>query len=156
MPSNKNKFLILGSICSAFAALAHLGCIFFGGDWYRFFGAGEQMASMAEAGHWYPTVATLIIVLILSVWSLYGLSGAKVIGRLPLLRLGLLIISLIYLVRGVAFVVLMPMFPENSLTFWFVSSGICLSIGMLYAVGTYRSWPQLSGENVSQHTKFSK
>ena len=36
---------------SAIAALAHLGCIIFGGDWYRFFGAGEQMARMAEAGN---------------------------------------------------------------------------------------------------------
>jgi hypothetical protein len=132
-----NKFLITGSIASALAAIAHLGCVFFGGDWYRFFGAGEQMASMAEAGHWYPTVMTLI-------WSLYALSGAKVIGRLPLLRLGLLVISLIYLVRGMTFVFLMPMFPENSLTFWFVSSGICLTIGLLYAVGTYQSWSRLS------------
>ena len=147
MDSGKNKFLITGSICSAFAALAHLGCIIFGGDWYRFFGAGEQMARMAEDGHWYPTVVTLIIVLVLLVWSLYALSGAKVIFRLPLLRFGLLVISLIYLVRGIAFVTIMPMFPENSLTFWFVSSGICLFIGILYSFGTFQSWPRLSLKN---------
>ena len=117
MDSGKNKFLIIGSIGSAIAALAHLGCIIFGGDWYRFFGAGEQMAKMAEDGHWYPTVVTSIIVLVLSLWSLYGLSGAKVLFRLPLLKLGLIVISLIYLVRGVAFFAIMPMFPENSLTF---------------------------------------
>ncbi len=64
MDSGKNKFLIIGSIGSAIAALAHLGCIIFGGDWYRFFGAGEQMAKMAEDGHWYPTVVTSIIVLV--------------------------------------------------------------------------------------------
>ncbi|WP_284207688.1 hypothetical protein [Thalassotalea eurytherma] len=27
--------------CCIVAALAHLGCIIFGEDWYRFFGAGE-------------------------------------------------------------------------------------------------------------------
>lgn len=146
MDSGNNKLLIIGSIGSAFAALAHLGCIIFGGDWYRFFGAGEQMAKMAEDGHWYPTVVTSIIVLVLSLWSLYGLSGSKVIFRLPFLKLGLIVISLIYLVRGVAFVAIMPMFPENSLTFWLVSSGICLFLGILYSVGTFQSWPTLSGK----------
>jgi len=146
MHSEKNKFLIAGSICSGIAALAHLGCIVFGGDWYRFFGAGEQMAKMAEDGHWYPTVVTLMIVLILSIWSLYALSGAKVIFRLPLLRLGLIVISAVFIIRGVAFVAIMPMFPENSLMFWIVSSAICLAIGTLYAIGTFQSWPQLSVE----------
>lgn len=151
MDSSKNKFLITGSICSAVAALAHLGCIIWGGDWYRFFGAGEQMAKMAEDGHWYPTVVTSIMVLVLSIWSLYGLSGSKVIFRLPLLKLGLIVISLIYLVRGVAFFAIMPMFPENSVTFWFVSSGICFFIGVLYSVGTFQSWSKL-GVKISSKT----
>ena len=144
MHSGKNKLLITASICSALAALAHLGCIIFGGDWYRFFGAGEQMAKMAEDGRLYPTVVTLVIVSILFIWSLYALSGARIIFRLPLLRLGLVIISAIYLIRGVAFISIMPMFPENSLTFWFVSSGITFTIGLLYAVGTFQEWSQLS------------
>ena len=147
MDSGKNKLLIIGSAFSALAALVHLGCIIFGGDWYRFFGAGEQIAKMAEDGHWYPTVFASFMVLILSIWSLYGLSGAKVIFRLPLLKLGLIVISLIYLVRGVAFVLIMPMFPENSLIFWLVSSGICLFIGILYSVGTFQSWSKLSVKN---------
>lgn len=31
-----NIYLVLGATCSAIAALAHLGCIIFGADWYRF------------------------------------------------------------------------------------------------------------------------
>jgi len=151
--SDQNKYLIIGSLCSGLAAIAHLGCIIFGGDWYRFLGAGEQMAKMAEEGHWYPTVATLIIVVILSIWSLYALSGARVIFRLPLLRLGLVVISTIYLLRSIAFVIIMPMFPGNSLTFWLVSSGITFSIGMLYAVGTFQVWSKLSETNASQVTQ---
>jgi hypothetical protein len=139
-----NKPLILGAIFSAIAALAHLGCIIFGGDWYRFFGAGEQMAKMAEAGEAYPTIVTSVLVLILSIWSVYGLSGARVITKLPLVRTALVLISSIYVLRGVLFVALMPMFPENSITFWLVSSTICISIGMLYSVGTYQSWSRLS------------
>ena len=142
--SRPNKLLILGALFSAVAALAHLGCIIFGGDWYRFFGAGEQMAKMAEAGEPHPTIVTSILVFILSSWSVYGLSGAKLITKLPLLRTALVLISSIYVLRGVAFVALMPMFPENSITFWVVSSVICLSIGMLYSIGTYQSWSTLS------------
>ncbi|WP_445398455.1 hypothetical protein [Zobellella sp. An-6] len=148
MQSDKNQLLILASCASGLAALAHLGCVVFGGEWYRFFGAGEQMAIMSEQGHWYPAVVTSVMVMVLLLWSCYGLSGAGVIRRLPLLRVGLCVITGIYLLRGVAFIGIMPMFPENSLLFWLVSSGICLGVGMLYAVGTYQVWPALAGKNV--------
>lgn len=144
----KNKILILAAICSGVAALLHLGCIIFGGDWYRFFGAGEQMAQLAEAGHIYPTIITSVIVAVLIIWSLYALSGAGVILRLPLLRLGLCIIAAIYLLRGIAFIPLMPMFPENSVTFWVVSSTTCLVFGSLYALGIRQYWAYLSKNDV--------
>lgn len=141
--AGKNTLLMYGALFSALAALVHLGCIVFGGDWYRFLGAGEQMAVLAEQGHWYPTTITLVIALILTIWSLYALSGARVIAKLPLLRLGLCVISCVYLLRGTIFFLLMPMFPGNGATFWFVSSSICLIIGACYAVGTYQSWQSL-------------
>ena len=140
----KNKFLIAAAICSGVAALLHLGCIIFGGEWYRFFGAGEQMANMAEAGHIYPTIVTSVIVTLLTIWSLYALSGAGVILRLPFLRFALCIIAAIYLLRGIAFIPLMPMFPGNSLTFWLVSSTTCFVFGLFYALGIRQSWAYLS------------
>jgi len=142
--SNKNTYLLLGAISSASAALAHVGCIIFGGDWYRFFGAGEQMARLSEQGHWYPTVVTSAIVLILAIWALYGLSGARLILKLPLLRLALCLISAIYLIRASAFFVLMPLFPDNDLTFWLVSSSICFVIGSFYTIGSYQQWGNLT------------
>ncbi len=143
MVSN-NKFLITGAVCSGLAALLHIGCVVFGGDWYRILGAGEAMAQMAEAGHIYPTLITSALALMLLVWALYAMSGAGMIMRLPLLRLGLMVISGICLLRGVAFVFLMPMFPDNSLTFWLVSSGFCLFIGVMYALGLRQAWPELT------------
>ena len=140
----KNKFLIAAAICSGVAALLHLGCIIFGGEWYRFFGAGEQMANMSEAGHIYPTIVTSVIVTLLTIWSLYALSGAGVILRLPFLRFALCIIAAIYLLRGIAFIPLMPMFPGNSLTFWLVSSTTCFVFGLFYALGIRQSWAYLS------------
>lgn len=138
-----NRFLIAAGILSALAALIHLGCIAFGAPWYRFFGAGEQMAQMASAGHWYPTTAALVIAAVLTVWSLYAFSGAGIIGRLPLLRSALCAITGVYLLRGVAFVFLMPFFPGNSLAFWAASSAICLAIGVTHLAGLRQIWSRV-------------
>lgn len=140
----KNKYLIAAGLCCVVAALIHLVSPVFGGDWYRFFGAGEQIAQMAEGGHWYPAAVASGIAAVLALWSLYAFSGAGVIRRLPLSKLALCLIATVFLGRGVSFVVLMPMFPENSLTFWLVSSTICFGIGVLFAVGAYQRWPELS------------
>ena len=52
MPHRYNEALIAGAVLSALAPLLQVGCIVYGAPWYRFFGAGENMARMAEAGHW--------------------------------------------------------------------------------------------------------
>ena len=143
MGSTHNRFLIVGAALSAVAALLHLGCIVFGAPWYRFLGAGEQMAQMDLAGHWYPTVATLVITTILMVWSLYALSGAGVIRRLPLTRLVLCAITGVYLLRGLAFTPLMAYFPGNSMAFWLWSSAICLAFGVVHLIGLRQVWARL-------------
>jgi hypothetical protein len=143
MASTTNLFLVIGAVLSGTAALLHLGCIAFGAPWYRFMGAGEHMAQMALAGHWYPTVVTLAIAAMLAVWALYALSGAGIIAKLPLLRVALCAITAVYLLRAVGFVPLMRYFPDNSMTFWVVSSGICLTIGVVHARGLWQTWSRL-------------
>jgi len=140
----RNKFLIVGAMLSALAALLHVGCIIFGASWYRFFGAGEQMAQMAEAGSLRPTIITLLITIILGAWSLYALSGAGVIRRLPLLRTGLCVITSIYLIRGTVFLPIMYYLPENSLLFWVVSSSICFFYGVIHLIGLRQAWQTLT------------
>lgn len=92
-----NIYLVVAAILSAMAAVLHVGCIIFGAFWYRFFGAGEQMAVLAEQGSSTPTIITSVIVLVLSIWSAYAFSAAGVIRKLPLLRTALVIITFIYL-----------------------------------------------------------
>ena len=101
------------------------------------------MAALAEADHWYPTVVTALIAGVLLVWALYALSGAGVIRRLPLLRTVLCGVTAVYLLRGVAFVPLMPLFPGNSATFWVVSSAICLAFGLVHLAGLRQAWSRL-------------
>ncbi len=149
MPNTRNPLLIVGAALSAIAAALHAGCIVFGAPWYRFFGAGEEMAQMAEAGLWYPTVITLAITGVLLLWSLYALSGAGVVRRLPLLRLALCLITGVYLLRGLPLVpfALFPslagQFTDNSLPFLLWSSAICLTFGMVHLFGLKQRWAHL-------------
>lgn len=128
--------LMIGGSLSAIAALAHLACIALGPSAYRFMGAGERMARAVEAGKRKPALITLAIASILLLWALYAFSGAGIIPRLPLTKVALALISVVYLARAVALPLLKPAFPENSRMFWWVSSSICLVLGLLHAVGT--------------------
>jgi hypothetical protein len=143
MRGSRNTFLVTGAALSALASLLHAGCILFGAPWYRLLGAGERMARMAAAGHWYPAVLTSVIAATLSAWSLYALSGAGVIRRLPLVRSALCIITGIYLLRAVAFTPFHTYFPGNSAGFWLWSSAASLVIGLVHLVGLWQVWPRL-------------
>jgi putative oxidoreductase len=139
--------LLLGGVLSGAASLLHVAIIFGGPDWYRFFGAGERMAQLAERGSAYPAIVTAGIALVLAVWALYGLSGAGVIGRLPLLRVALVLIALIYLARGILGIPTVMLMDDPyskqlraRMTFMILSSAICIFVGLCYAVGAATVW----------------
>lgn len=143
MSSSWNAFLVLGAALSAIAAALHFACIFWGASGFRFLGAGEPIAQMAEEGHWYPSFIAFAIGVLLTVWAAYALSGAGLLMQLPFVRLVLSAITGIYLLRALAFPLLKPAFPGNSDTFWMVTSGICLVIGLIHLVGLRQVWSQL-------------
>ncbi len=143
-----NRWLVIGGWLSIAAALLHVGCIFGGGDWYRFFGAGENMARAAEAGYWMPPLVTAGIAMVLAIWAAFAFSGAGRIRRLPLLRTGLIGIATIYLLRGLAIVPIL-IEPQLRTSFNIWSSLIVLGYGIAYAVGTWQAWPYLSQRKAS-------
>lgn len=155
-----NGYLVAGGISSAIASLLHIVIIIGGPDWYRFFGAGEGMAQLAENGSSYPTIITTIIAIILALWGLYAFSGAGVIGRLPLLKLVLGIISMIYIMRGVFGIPIVIYLDhpylnelEEKMTFMIFSSFISLSFGLFYLIGSI----QISSNTMNQgHIKGDK
>lgn len=138
-----NIFLIIAGVFNALAAIIHIGCIYFGAPWYRFFGAGERMALLSEQGSIKPTLITIGITFVLSIWSMYAFSAAGVIFKLPLIRAVLILITLIYFVRGVAgfFLINSPM--GRSPEFWIWSSMICLSLGIVHLIGLKEQWSSL-------------
>jgi hypothetical protein len=140
---SRQPFLILAGSLSLLAAVLHLAVIVGGPDWYRFFGAGEGMARMAERGMIQPTLITIGIVAVLAIWAAYAYSGAGVIPRLPLLRTGLVVITGIYLARGLLVIPAFAMGREiNAFGWW--SSLIVLIYGLAYLIGTWRAWPRLA------------
>jgi hypothetical protein len=140
-----NPFLVTAAIMSAAASLLHVGCIVFGADWYRFFGAGEHMARMAATGSLLPTMITSVIALVLAGWSLYALAAAGAAFALPLTRWVLSGITAIYLVRGLLFLPLAMLRLDlgRSMGFWYWSSATSLFVGVLHLAGLLQVWQRL-------------
>lgn len=138
------KLLLIGGTLSLIASFLHIGVIVGGPDWYRFFGAGEDMARMAEKGLVYPAIITLGIALLLAVWAYFAFAGAGLGWKPPLMRTGLIVISGIYLLRGLALFPLLVFAPDKVNGFAVWSSMIVLVYGLFYAVGTWKVWSSLS------------
>lgn len=143
MPKEINIVLVMGACLSAVAALLHIGIIFGGGPWYRFFGAGEHMAQAAEAGKLFPALITVGIALVLAAWGAYALSGAGVIQKLPFLKPALLVITAIYLLRGLAVVSFVIFARDSATPFILWSSGICMLYGAVHGFGLAQVWTKL-------------
>jgi hypothetical protein len=144
MSENYNTLLIIGAGLSAVAALLHVGIVIGGPAWYRFFGAGERFVSAAAAGRWWPACATFGIAGVLGLWAAYALSGAGVIQPLPLLRLALVLITTVYLLRGLALVPAFLATGRKVTSFLFWSSVVCAGYGAFHLLGLVQVWSRLS------------
>ncbi|MGV8894724.1 MAG: hypothetical protein ACOH2K_17670 [Burkholderiaceae bacterium] len=138
-------FLIIAGSFNLLAAALHIGVVIGGSSWYRFFGAGESMALMAEKGLMKPTVITLGIAIVLIVWAAYAWSGAGLLPNMPFIKLALSAITAIYLIRGLGgliapFATNHPQIKQNSIAFWVWSSAICLVVGVFHLIGLIAIW----------------
>ncbi len=144
-----NGFLTVAGVLSFIAAMLHLAVIAGGPDWYRFFGAGEELAVMAEQGSIYPTLITLGITGVLATWGLYAWSGAGILFRLPFLRTCLVLITAVYSIRGLYGFFVPALSDHPSVTsvgveFRIWSSLICLIFGVVHVIGLRQRWSYLS------------
>lgn len=145
-----SDWLVLGGVLSALAALLHLAVIAGGPDWYRFFGAGEELAQAAEQGSLRPVAITIAIALILLLWAGFAWSGAGRLRRLPLLRTALVAITVIYLARGLLLIPVAINVPYREGAFDYWSSLIVLVYGIVHAIGTWLAWPAMTAARVER------
>lgn len=85
--------------------------------------------------------------LVLIIFGLYALSGAGSIRRLPLLRLGLIGISSLFLLRGLFLIldvlVLLGLLAGELLIQGTLSTLVFLAAGISFGVGTIMNWRDL-------------
>ena len=137
-------WLIAAGVLNGGAALLHLACIIGGPAWYRFLGAGERMARLAERGSLRPALITIGIATILGFWSAYAFSGAGVLPRLPLLRPALIAICAIYALRAAALPLMLGHMPDRSPGFLVWSSVIVLGFAIVHGIGIGLNWSRLA------------
>ncbi len=116
------------------AAALHAGIVIGGPAWYRFFGAGERMAQMAERRHPWPTVVTLAIASGLCVFGAYAMAAGGHFPALPLPREALMAITAIYAVRAVVPLLLSPVMASMRTRFMIVSSLICAVFALAHGM----------------------
>jgi len=138
------RFLVLAGISGLLLAVFQV-VITFNPAWSFYFGAPKNITDN------YPLLVTtgVIAALFFAIFGLYGLSGAGVIRRLPLLRPGLCAISAVFILRGLLIVPqllvitgLRPVVAPLPARF-VVSSLISLTIGVIYLVGMAGKWKNL-------------
>ena len=85
--------------------------------------------------------------LVLVVFGLYALSGAGIIRRLPLLRLGLIGISALFLLRGLFFIIslliVFGVLNGELLIQGEISTLVFLGAGIAFLVGTILNWKDM-------------
>ncbi len=140
--------LVWAGILSFTASLIHIGVIFGGPNWYRFFGAGERMAQLAEAKSIKPILVTIGIALMLLFCAVYAWSGAGIIAKVPFLKYILMLITAVYMIRGLVgiiapYISTHPAISANSKSFWFWSSLVCLVVGVVHFYGVAVHWSTL-------------
>ena len=148
-----DAYLMAAGLATTAAGLVHLMIPLGGPAWYAFFGAPRHLVRMVEAHALYPTVSCVVIAAGLFVCSAYAFSGAQLLPALPLLRPVLAAIAFVFLLRGVAFILLEWLWPGSLArvsgsqgvdTFLLVSSLICLLIGGAYGWGLLSAWNRLA------------
>lgn len=137
--------LLVAAGCSLAVALLHAVVPLVGPAAYRFIGGFSQARAVESGAAVRLALITYSVALLFAIWALYAFSGAGVLRRLPLLRLGLLVIGGIHTLRGLRLI------PETVASLqgtrvpqrflWF--SAVSLAIGASYLVGTMRSWSDL-------------
>lgn len=139
-----NHFLLAGGILSLIASLLHVFIIIGGSSWYRYFHASEKMVGLVEKGSVIPMITTSAIAVVLFIWALYAFSGAGLVKKLPLLKSILVVITTIYMVRGLVLFPVIYFKPDIIDSFIVWSSIICIVYALTHAIGIFQVWTQIS------------
>ena len=133
--------LKIAALLSFVISLGHIVCLFFLEDAFRFAGIDKIMSDLAAIHPFLPFIITIGVAVVFFIFGLYALSADGVIGRLPLLKIGIYLIAIIFLARGImGFLGLAILLLARGITdiFELIVSVAAISIGLLYLIGGYK------------------
>ncbi len=138
------KRLLMIAGCLSLAVAVFQAALVFSVPLCQYFGVPEDLAANPSM----LIVAGFVMAAVFGLYGLYAFSGAGSF-RLPLLRLGLIVIGIVYIWRGiVVFPLLLVLLgyiqtPVPLLAQGLASSAVALVIGLLYLAGTFGNWQNL-------------
>ena len=91
--------LRLGAILHFIISIGHFACLFFLEEAFNAYGILDEMTNMCFGQTWLLYVLTIALALAFAVAGLYALSAAGDIKRLPLQRLVIIAIVVVYSIR---------------------------------------------------------
>jgi hypothetical protein len=145
MHTSSRWLTLAAALCFAIALL-HGAMIFMGPYGYAYFGA-PQLGRAEAAGYAYPDQMAVGLVLIFAAFGAYALSGAGRVRRLPLLRVGLVLIGAVFTLRGLALFVELGQIASGAgiAPRMAVFSLVSLITGVAFLAGTLPRWRTLDG-----------
>ena len=132
--SYKNRYIEIAGIISFIFAVFQLSAVFWPKQLLAFFGGPVKTQSES------PVIYILSCVLVSTLFAIFGfyaLSGARIIHRLPLLKLVLIATTGIYILRGLAVIPnILKIYNHPDSNFWRFSifSAIVLLVGCIHLV----------------------
>jgi hypothetical protein len=137
------KLLTLAGVLVFGVSAFHVACAIIGPAAYRYFGAGEQMASRAASGSPIPALVTLLLAALFAIFAVYALSAAGRLRLMPQVRGVTVGVGVVFALRGLLVVPEVGRLlrdpgsvPVRAVLF----SVIALAIGALYLVGVIVGW----------------
>jgi hypothetical protein len=128
--------LIAAALITFAIALLHVFIIGIGAPAYLYFGAAN-MAQLAAQSSWIPALVTSFATMVLVLFGLYALAGAGVVSSLPFAQVGVILIGVLFTLRGLVIVLDVvrltqgASYPLRQTVF----SAVSLGLGLLYLAG---------------------
>jgi len=138
IPKHGVVFLVVAALIAIFTAFAHLSCIYFGPQCYSAQMAPPVIIESAKAGTLLAPIGTIFVSSLFILLGCYALSGAKIIRKLPFLKVAIYGIAFLCIVRGILPLQLWLRQPDKVADAVLYVGLVWLLTGLLYMFG-YRA-----------------
>ncbi len=131
--------LKLGAYTNFLIAFLHISVFICPEKIFALTGVGDEMAAQAAIHGSIPYLLTVFVMIVFTVFGLYGLSAAGTIRELPFLKFGIYAIATIFLLRGVGELIYESIQGTSS-SLETIYSFVAVLVGLLYLLGGREKW----------------